>query len=223
LIEWIGISLGSWLAFFHILLFVFWLGADLGVFYSAKYVARSDLSKAERLRFLDLLMRLDMYPRSTLILMLPVGASLAQANGWGQVSTAVMVEIWGAALAWFVLMWASHKRPQDTWLKTLDLGLRYGVIGVLTVVAAFSFYQGTWTDQAWLSIKLLLFAGVIGLGLLLRGSVTLWMRGFALLDSDADAANQLIQQGHTSAQRFAHTLWLLLILMALLGVAKPFA
>jgi hypothetical protein len=50
--------------YLHILLFVYWLGADLGVFLAARYVARTDLSLDERLRFLDLLLKIDMGPRS---------------------------------------------------------------------------------------------------------------------------------------------------------------
>ena len=50
--------------YIHVLLFVYWLGADLGVYYAAKYVARADLPLDERLRFLDLTLLLDMGPRT---------------------------------------------------------------------------------------------------------------------------------------------------------------
>ena len=47
----------------HILLFVYWLGADLGVSVASRYVARADLPLDERLRFLELLLKVDMGPR----------------------------------------------------------------------------------------------------------------------------------------------------------------
>lgn len=219
--EWMGVTSSAWLTFFHVLLFVFWLGADLGVYYSAKYVARSDLEKPERLRFLELLLRVDMYPRSTLILMLPVGFSLAQVAGWAVMPAAALIGVWVAGLAWFVLMWSVHKKPQALGLKKLDVMVRYSVIAALIGLAGLSFAKGVWSDQAWLAIKLVLFAAVMGLGLLLRGSVALWIQGFSLLEKDADAGNALIHKGHKEATRFAHTLWLLLIVMAFLGIAKP--
>lgn len=219
--EWMGITSAAWLTFFHVLLFVFWLGADLGVYYSAKYVARGDLSKPERLRFLELLLRIDMYPRSTLILMLPVGFSLAQVSGWAEFPAAALAAIWAFGIAWFVLMWSVHKKPQALGLKKLDVAVRWAVMAGLLALAALSLSTGAWTSQAWLSIKLVLFAAVMGLGLLLRGSVALWIQGFGKLESDPDAGNALIHKGHKAATRFAHTLWLLLCIMAFLGVAKP--
>ena len=63
-------SYGLW-QYFHILLFVYWLGADLGVFLASRYVARADLPTPERLRFLEMLLKVDMGPRTALILMMP--------------------------------------------------------------------------------------------------------------------------------------------------------
>ncbi|MEM9289462.1 MAG: hypothetical protein AAGA36_14090 [Pseudomonadota bacterium] len=211
----------SWLTLAHVVLFVFWLGADLGVYYTAKYVARPDLEKPERLRFLELLMKLDMFPRSSLILMLPVGFSLAGASGWANLPTWGLALIWAIALGWFVLMWTVHKQPQNLGLKKLDLAVRWAVIAGLVGLAAVSFVTGDWTGQVWLALKLVLFAVVIALGLLLRGSVALWVQGFGKLDTEPDAGNALVAKGHKSATKFAHTLWLCLILMAFLGIAKP--
>lgn len=219
--EWMGVTSTAWLTLAHVVLFVFWLGADLGVYYSAKYVARGDLSKPERLRFLELLLRIDMFPRSTLILMLPVGFSLAHVSGWADISMLALAGVWAFGAAWFVLMWSVHKKPQALGLKKLDVMVRWAVIAGLLALAALSLATELWTGQAWLSIKLVLFACVMGLGLLLRGSVALWIKGFGMLESDSDAANALIHKGHKEATRFAHSLWLLLIIMAFLGVAKP--
>jgi hypothetical protein len=219
--EWMGVTSAAWLTFFHVILFVFWLGADLGVYYSAKYVARGDLEKPERLRFLELLLRIDMYPRSTLILMLPVGFSLAQVSGWAEFPVSILAAIWAVGIAWFALMWSVHKKPQALGLKKLDVAVRWAVMAGLLALSVLSLATGAWTSQAWLSIKLILFAGVMGLGLLLRGSVALWIQGFGKLESDQDAGNALIRKGHKEATRFAHTLWLLLCIMAFLGVAKP--
>ena len=59
--------------FFHILMFVIWLGMDVGVYYCGKYTTRRDLTYQERRRFLELLMLLDMGPRTALVMMVPLG------------------------------------------------------------------------------------------------------------------------------------------------------
>ena len=41
------------LHFFHVLLFAYWLGADLGVHLAARFAIRADLPFAERMRFSD--------------------------------------------------------------------------------------------------------------------------------------------------------------------------
>lgn len=219
--EWAGVSSIGWFTFFHILLFVFWLGADLGVFYAGKYVARSDYTKAERLQFLELLLKVDMYPRTSLILMLPVGFTLTHLAGWAQISAPLLGVLWVVGVAWLWLMWSVHHKPQALGLKKLDLTVRWVVIAGLLGLAGVSLFGGVWTDQAWLSLKLILFAATMGLGLALRGSIALWIQGFGKLESDPDAGNALIKKGHKEATRFAHTLWACLIVMAFLGVAKP--
>ena len=54
-----------WL-YVHILLLVFWVGTDLGVFVAARYSERTDLSYETRATVLQLGMVLDRLPRSAL-------------------------------------------------------------------------------------------------------------------------------------------------------------
>ena len=68
-------SLHDFMLILHLILFVYWLGADLGVFYAAKFVARSDLTVEERHRFLELTLLIDMGPRT--------GLTFGYAGTWG--------------------------------------------------------------------------------------------------------------------------------------------
>jgi hypothetical protein len=60
-------------------------------------------------------------------------------------------------------------------------------------------------------------------GLLLRVTIREWIRGFAELrdPSTLDAGNQRVVRAWRRARGFAYVLWLLVALIALLGVAKP--
>ena len=69
------------LRFAHVLLFAYWLGADLGVFLAGGVMSRPGLPVPERNRVRSLLMDIDLAPRIALIGMLPVGFQLALS--WG--------------------------------------------------------------------------------------------------------------------------------------------
>jgi hypothetical protein len=218
--------------YLHILLFVYWLGADLGVFVAARYVARGDLPLDERLRFLELLLRVDMGPRTALILMIPVGSTLAAQLGAAPVLTPLLPGIWGAAVLWLAVAWWIVLRPRHgatAMLTSLDRALRIAVVAGFAAIALASMLRGSPVEAPWLAAKLLLFAGVVLLGLLLRGVLRDWSRGFAQLRAAVagqDAArereaNALIAAAHRRSIPYAMLLWLLVAAIAFLGVTKP--
>ena len=69
------------LVLLHLLLFVYWLGADIGVFYSARYVQDTTLTLESRRTALRIMGWVDQLPRYSLVLMLPVGTTLGVATG----------------------------------------------------------------------------------------------------------------------------------------------
>ena len=78
----------------HILLLVFWVGTDLGVFLAAKYSERSEFSMESRQVVLMLGMMLDRLPRSALVLIVPSGLMLTQASGLTELSPSSVLGIW---------------------------------------------------------------------------------------------------------------------------------
>ena len=210
--------------FLHILIFVYRLGGDIGVYMAAGYVARGDLAYEERMRFLQLLLKLDMVPRYCLILMLPVGFQLATSLGYIVLPDVGMSLIWLAAAAWLALVVVVHKHertPLGEKLKKLDLGVRYVVLFALLIAGVISLVSSHPVSTPWLAVKLILFAGVMTLGLLLRLCVGKWIAGFRLLNEDKEKAEALITEGRNTAANYARMLWALLIIMGFLGVTKP--
>jgi hypothetical protein len=218
-----GYSLWQYL---HILLFVYWLGADLGVFLASRYVARADLPVPERLRFLELLLKIDMGPRTALILIVPVGFQLATQLGVAPFAAPWLPLIWLVSIAWLVLSWYlffNARNPKAQPFATLDRGVRIFVALTFLALGALSFARGTPLEARWLALKFVLFAAVVVIGLILRTIIRDWITGFGMLRQagNPDAANDLIFGAYRRATRFAHTLWLLVALIALLGVTKP--
>ncbi len=210
----------------HILLFVYWLGADLGVSVASRYVARSDLPLEERLRFLELLLKVDMGPRTALILIIPVGFMLATTLGIAEFARAWLPLIWVAAFAWLALAWYLYRHARDPrsarWAR-LDQGLRIAVIASFLAIGIASLATGGPLGTAWLAGKFVLFAGVVTLGLMLRIVIRDWVTGFAQLRVEAtrDAGNARIFAAHQRAKRLAHLLWAGVAAVAFLGVVKP--
>lgn len=132
----------SLLILLHLLLLTFWLGADLGTFYSSRYVARADLTTPQRLTALKIMAFVDMGPRICLVLFLPSGASLIAADPLGR-SVHVLgqslrgwpiVAIWVGSLVWLALVVADHhygQNPAGALARRIDTGIRLLAVPVL--------------------------------------------------------------------------------------------
>ena len=92
----------------HLLLFVYWLGGDIGVFYSAIQLRDRRLSLEARQLALKILGWVDQIPRYCLVLMLPVGYSLADQLGIVVLPRIVFILLWVIAVAWLWMVWAIH-------------------------------------------------------------------------------------------------------------------
>ena len=77
----------------HILLLVFWVGTDVGVFLAAKVSERTDLSIETRSTVLSVGMVLDRLPRSALVLIIPSGLFLASYSGLMNISPIIFYGI----------------------------------------------------------------------------------------------------------------------------------
>ena len=83
--------------FIHVMLFVYWLGGDLGVFLLAKAAKRPDLSFAERAFALKMAVQIDLIPRLCFTLMFPVGLQLSASGGFAAIPN------WALTLAWVAI------------------------------------------------------------------------------------------------------------------------
>jgi hypothetical protein len=211
----------------HVLLLVYWLGADLGVFYSAGFLTKSELSLESRRTAMKILHFVDLFPRMALVLMLPVGSTLALLGGYAVLpegwTAPVLGIVWVAALAWFALVIKLYGGP-TAGLTRLDYAIRYAVIAGLLILAISSLSGNgpVLPGAEWLAAKLIIFAGIIGLGLGIR----VVFKPFAV------AFGQLIAKGSTpeveAAMKTAQAkvrpivlaLWVGLIAEAYLGLSK---
>ena len=97
------INFHNFIAFIHVFLFVFAIGGDIAVHYIGQYLTRDKLTLAERLRVRQMRFIVDMSARTALVLLLPLGFTLAQAYG-SPISGNGLATLWVAAILWLVLV-----------------------------------------------------------------------------------------------------------------------
>lgn len=227
-----GLTLGNLAIVLHLLLFVYWLGADLGVFYTSRFVTRPDLSAETRgvaLRIMDFV---DMSPRICLVLILPSGVTLMAASDYGRDLFAgwPLVAVWVAGLAWLALVLIDHRRGPDRFGRLVHrtdlvvrLGLVLGLLGVVGYTLAVDEPFGVTTHPAWLAGKVGAYALCIGCGMAIRLRLAPFGPAWAQLlrtggDDDVEAR---IRRSVRGTLPYVYAIWGLVVLAAVLGVLKP--
>lgn len=207
----------------HVLVLVYWLGGDLGAFYTSRFLTRPGVSAEKRLMAAKIVGDVDMAPRSALILAFPTGLALAQARGWigGP-------ELWGwlalaLGLAWLGLAWTLHLTHggAPALLRTVDLAIRWLLlIGLLAAGGAG--LAGALDLPDFIAAKFLLLAGAILLGLAIRRVLTPLGPALAGLNGpDAAAAEMQLATTLQRARPLVAAIWIILICAAFLGLWAP--
>jgi hypothetical protein len=215
------------MAFIHVFLFVYAIGGDVAVHYIGKYITRSELSLEERIRVRDLRFIVDMTARSSLVLLLAVGFTLAQLYG-SPITGIWLLLLWVADLAWLGLVWLVYFNKgtaKGARLQRLDMGIRYMVIGAMAAFGTYCLVTGEFIAHKWLAMKIILFAAILLNGVWIRRIAMRWQGAFDLVLADGDSRAQgekLLVEINSMANRAAFLIWLLVVLMAFLGEVKPF-
>ncbi len=211
------------LKFAHILGLVYWLGADLGVFYSSYVLCDDRQPTSVRLSAARILFALDQAPRISMTLMLPLGVHLAVRLGYITAPDWVVPATWGIALAWLTMVLLLHFKGHGGrlgWLTTVDFAFRVGVVITLLGLAAAALLDQLPGFSAWAAIKLAIFAGLVLCGLLVRVKLRPFGPAFAALAADraGDAENAVIRRSIGGTRPFVVAIWVGLLLNTALGV-----
>jgi len=216
------------LIYAHTVLFVYWLGGDLGVYLTAKYVANRNLPLDERFRFMNVLMQCDMGPRTALIGLIPLGFQMAWMIGASPIGGASLAAIWVISLIWLAANWwmfFNEQHPLTPKLRGIDIYIRYVVIAGMGGLGVWSLATDKPSADNWLAAKMFLFAGAVSLGVYLRGEIKNWIIGFGMVRAggeDVEKGNDIIEQALGRSKVAALVLWTLVAVIAFLGKVKPF-
>jgi hypothetical protein len=212
--------------FIHILLFVYWLGADLGVFLLALAAKQSDLTFDQRAIALRMALKIDVLPRLSFALMFPVGLELSAAKGLVDPSPTVRLLSWAVSAAWVGIvigMVRTQGRPGTAALKHANVLLHWvlflivGIIGVTSVLGHGPFPGG------WLGWKILLFALIFFCGIMIDREFDPMAPAFARLATEGSKPDieHAITRAVDRCIRWVLTLYALVLVIAFLGTARP--
>ena len=210
-------------ALLHVLVFVYWLGGDLGAFYTSHFLTRPNVNADRRLMAAQIVGDVDMAPRTALILMLPTGLLLAESKAWLSLGWPLLIVIVIVSLVWLALAWKLHTSgpSASAWMKPVDTLFRYAMILGLVGVGLASVF-GAIGLPLFIALKCLALAGCVALGLLIRvvlkplGPSLMSLNGPNAASAEADLALTLQR-----ARPLVMGIWALLLIAAFLGLWTP--
>jgi hypothetical protein len=213
--------------FLHILLFVVWLGADIGVFFCGQYFRNRALPLETRLTILKLLVDVDMYPRSAWALMVPTTISLVTLGGYWA------VPLWGVALFWLIggfwlwLVWSAHLNDQTPYaakLRRIEYWLKIALTAFYLGLGVLSLATDAPLADTWLAAKAVVFGLIFAAAIMI--DVAFKPVGGQLMaliqQGSSDATEVPLRKTMDGTRVWVVTVYALLFVIGLLGTLKPF-
>ncbi|MFK8052847.1 MAG: hypothetical protein AB8F65_07710 [Woeseiaceae bacterium] len=206
----------------HLLLFAYWLGGDLGVFYSSFIVVDEKRPIDDRKTAAGILVALDRIPRACLILMLPVGVSLASSMGQIIIPAGALGALWMLTAVWLVMLWKIEATHNAT-LTKIDAVIRIVVIASLVGFAIAGLNGSATVLSDWVALKMLLFATAIASGLMIRRVFAPFGPAFGQLVTTGSTPDieRTIDTSLKKARPFVILIWGCLIGAAAVAAIKP--
>ncbi|GGO78487.1 hypothetical protein [Nonomuraea cavernae] len=225
----------GWWIVLHLVLFVFWLGGDLGVYYSSRFVLRPDLPPQARATALGVMSGLDLGPKICLVLFLPSGVTLMALDPHGATFLGValfplwsVLLVWAFALCWLALTVTDHRtHGRFPLVRKADWTIRIALIAAIAVSAGYTLLAaepfGVQTNPRWLGGKLALYTLAIAAGLGIRLTLRPFGPAFGTLMASGSTpeVERTLRRSVDGCLPYVWTIWGSVLAAAVLGVLKP--
>lgn len=217
------------LVYVHLLLFVLWLGADVGVFLLGQHFRRRhDYTLDQRLALLKLLVLVDMTPRTAWALMVPLSFTVSFAGGWWDVPLIIVAAGWAIGGVWLWLVWDAHwhdQTPRAARNRRIEGWIRWALAAAYLTLGTSSLVMGQPIAAGWLAWKALLFGLIFVAAIMIDFSFKpVGPQLLALIGQGSSDATELpLRATMDKTRRWVTLTYILLVATSWLGVVKPFA
>ena len=210
----------------HILLFVFWLGADVGVFLSVVRAKNSELSFETRAALMKLGMTVDLFPRTCFALIIPVGLHMTRDLGLYPVSGGMLIGAWILAALWIAAIFTGFRNEGKPIAVTLAKGqlVFEGIMGVLVVgVGVMSLINDAPLVDTWFAAKITLFGLAFFAALGIDFAFTPAIKPFMEIGTEGSTPEReaLYSKAVNHTLVWVLTLYVLIALIAFMGKVQP--
>ena len=215
------------LVYAHLLLFVLWLGADVGVFLLGQHFRKRHIyTLDQRIALLKLLVIVDLTPRTAWALMVPLSLTVSYVGGWWDVPVAVVGAAWIIAAFWLWLVFDAHAHdmtPRAARDRRWEGWLRYLLCAGYLWLGAQSLLTGHPIAVGWLAWKALLFGLIFAAAIMIDVSFKPvgGLLGTLLRDGSSDATELPLLRVMNRTRYWVWCVYALLIVTSWLGVVKP--
>lgn len=223
----VSVTLYQVLVFTHLLLFVLWLGGDVGVFLLGQHFRkREKWTLPQRLALLQLLVNVDMVPRTAWALMVPLTLSMVDAGDWWDLPGIAIAAVWAVAGFWLWLVWDSHFHDQTPRAKRnnrIESVLKIALTAFYLILGTVSLIKGAPLAPLWLASKALMFGLIFAAAIMIDvafkpvGS----QLGRLIAEGSSDATEIPLRRTMDLTRIWVWVVYLLLVATAFLGNVKP--
>ncbi len=209
----------------HVLLLVFWLGPDIGVYAWSTKAASAAVTPNMRVTAGQMMHIIEFMPKVCISLMLTVGGILTEAVGldhpnWQWLGILLLGPVWLSIIT--TAYFREGTSVGDT-MARLDVLLRWLIVVSVTASTTFSIVTGRLEEQPWVGGKLYLFAAIVFLGLMMRRQMEPFFSSLRRLEIEEpnDEINNTMAASLGRARLFVFGIWACLLMAAWMGVSQP--
>ena len=210
----------------HIVVLGYWLGSELVINSTFRYVSYSaSMPFSDRSRLMEHVMDADQHVRYALVLQAGLGFTLAALYGYVPGGAATAWAIAALAVLWLAFVEITHRVRHSSAGKSLaafDRRSRY-VLMVLLACISLGLIGAGWNLPLWLRLKLGLFACVMACGVGIRLALLSYFRTWAAMSREGpnDQTNATIRRTYWQATSVLIMLWVFVAALVSASVWKP--
>ncbi|MEE4208141.1 MAG: hypothetical protein V2I43_02610, partial [Parvularcula sp.] len=191
---------------------------------TSRYLIKDGVSSDRRFLAAKIISDVDMAPRSALILTLPTGLAAARASGYLDIAWLWVILAFALAALWLGLAWyLHHKHGAMKSLQQADRFIRWALmLGLL--IAAVTALGGGIAMPLFVTLKLLVLAACVALGLIIRRVLRPLGPALQVIASpDPAEGEKVLAATLVRARPLVAGIWTLLLIAAFFGLLKPVA